>query len=101
MTRHCRPRPRSPRLEHLEERQLLTGPWMGGPIAAEPAPLAHEAQEAPAVRLMVRDSYLSGIPVLVRVQLEDSEGHVNRQLWDATVTLAQRQSGGHAVHKAS
>jgi hypothetical protein len=38
--------------------------------------------------LIVSDSYLPGIPVLVRVELLNQNGTINRDLWDATATLS-------------
>ncbi len=38
--------------------------------------------------LIVRDSYLPGTPVLVRVELLFEDGTVDRNLWDATATLS-------------
>jgi hypothetical protein len=39
-------------------------------------------------RLIVRDSYLPGIPVLVRVEVLNDDGTVNRDLWDTVATLS-------------
>jgi len=38
--------------------------------------------------LIVRDSYLPGIPVLVRVELLNDDGTINRNLWDAEARLS-------------
>ncbi len=38
-------------------------------------------------RLLVRDSYLPGIPVLVRIEVVRQDGFVERELWDAVATL--------------
>jgi hypothetical protein len=40
------------------------------------------------VNMVVRDSYLPGIPVLVRVELLDEAGAVLRDRWDATAVLS-------------
>jgi len=40
------------------------------------------------LKLILRDSYLPGIPVLVRVEVLKDDGAVNRDLWDATATLS-------------
>jgi len=40
------------------------------------------------VKLIVRDSYLPGIPVLVRIEAINDDGTVNRDLWDATAGLS-------------
>ncbi len=45
-------------------------------------------EPGPGVRLLVRDSYLPGIPFLVRVEVLDGEGAVDRTLWDAVATLS-------------
>ncbi len=39
------------------------------------------------VRIAARSSYLSGVPVLVRVEVLDNAGRVERGLWDAVATL--------------
>jgi len=49
----------------------------GGPV---PAGLS--------LAMMVRDSYLPGIPILVRVEVMGADGKVDRDLWDATATLS-------------
>jgi hypothetical protein len=41
-----------------------------------------------SAKLVVRDSYLPGVPVLVRVEALDATGEICRDLWDATVTLS-------------
>jgi hypothetical protein len=51
----------------------------GGPL---------EAGESTGLQLRVRDTYLPGTPLLVRVQLHDSAGRVDRSRWDGTVTIA-------------
>lgn len=38
--------------------------------------------------LIVRDTYLPGVPVLVRVQVTGGDGKVDRTLWDAVATLS-------------
>lgn len=39
-------------------------------------------------KLMVRDSYLPGIGILVRVEVIRMDGYIERNLWDATATLS-------------
>ena len=39
-------------------------------------------------KLLVRDSYLPGIGVLVRVEVVRPNGDIERELWDATATLS-------------
>jgi len=54
----------------------------------EAAPTAGLADSAVAsVRLLTRDSYLPGVGVLVRIELLDAGGQIQRDLWDATATL--------------
>ncbi len=53
-----------------------------------PAEPGVPAQPGLDLNLIVRDSYLPGIPVLVRVELVDETGTVRRDIWDATATLA-------------
>ncbi|NQV34617.1 MAG: hypothetical protein HQ515_18125, partial [Phycisphaeraceae bacterium] len=38
------------------------------------------------VRIAARSSYLSEVPVLVRVEILDKAGRVERGLWDAVAT---------------
>ncbi|MHC4745171.1 MAG: CotH kinase family protein, partial [Planctomycetota bacterium] len=40
------------------------------------------------VNMIVRDSYLPGVPVLVRVELLADDGSIRRDIWDATATLS-------------
>ena len=47
-----------------------------------------QTESGPEVRLIVRDSYLPGIPVLVRVEVLDDEGRIDRSLWDAVAILS-------------
>ncbi len=45
------------------------------------------------LRLSVRDTYLPDIPVLVRVEALDEDGRIQRDLWDAVVTLTTDRPG--------
>lgn len=45
------------------------------------------------LRLSVRDTYVPGIPVMVRVEALDGQGRVQRDLWDAVVTLTTDRPG--------
>lgn len=49
----------------------------------------------PRIRLLVRDSYLPGVPVLVRVEITRADGAVDRDIWDANAILSV--SGNPAV----
>ena len=49
----------------------------------------------PGIRLIVRDSYLPGVPVLVRVEITKPDGTVDRDIWDANAVLSV--SGNPAV----
>ena len=49
----------------------------------------------PGIRLLVRDSYLPGVPVLVRVEITKPDGAVDRDIWDANAVLSV--SGNPAV----
>jgi len=52
------------------------------------------AQAGPRkAQLITRDSYLSGIGVLVRVEALDSQGKIDRGLWDATAALSVDNPG--------
>ncbi|MBN1441498.1 MAG: right-handed parallel beta-helix repeat-containing protein [Planctomycetes bacterium] len=53
-------------------------------LAASPA----AAAEDPHLDLIVRDSYLAGIPLLVRVELVDEGGSPARSVWDAEALLS-------------
>ncbi len=46
-----------------------------------------------SVHLATRDTYLPGVPVLVRVELRNEDGTFNRNRWDATATLSTNQPG--------
>jgi len=50
---------------------------------------------APAVDLIVRDSFLPGVPVLVRVQVTGEGGAIDKDLWDANAVLSV--SGNPAI----
>jgi hypothetical protein len=50
---------------------------------------------APSVDLIVRDSFLPGVPVLVRVQVTGEGGAADKDLWDANAVLSV--SGNPAV----
>ncbi len=49
---------------------------------------ASSEPERPGVNLIVRDSYLPGVPVLVRVELRDDTGAILRDRWDAVAVLS-------------
>jgi len=51
--------------------------------------------------LIVRDSYLPGIPVLVRVEVLDESGDVYRELWDATATVSASSGIGLDVSQVT
>ncbi|TKJ38237.1 MAG: hypothetical protein CEE38_05620 [Planctomycetes bacterium B3_Pla] len=44
--------------------------------------------EGTTLNLIVRNSYLPGIPVLIRVEVLNDDGSINRNLWDAVATLS-------------
>ena len=43
--------------------------------------------ERPRLELIARDSYLPGVPVLLRVELRDADGSLHRQRWDAVARI--------------
>jgi hypothetical protein len=47
-------------------------------------------QEEPqlALNLLTRDSYLPGVPVLVRIEILTDDGKIDRDIWNATVSLS-------------
>ncbi|HYW78608.1 MAG TPA: hypothetical protein VE890_03490, partial [Thermoguttaceae bacterium] len=47
----------------------------------------------PGLSMIVRDSYLPGTPLLVRVEMLDEFGNVDRSQWDGTATLTVDQGG--------
>jgi len=60
----------------------------------EPAgALASSGPEHPGVNIITRDSYLPGVPVLVRVELRDDTGAILRDRWDAVATLSVDNPG--------
>ncbi|MCL5278401.1 MAG: hypothetical protein M1376_00650, partial [Planctomycetes bacterium] len=60
-----------------------------------PSPNIDDAN-APGIRMTVRDSYLPGVPVLVRVEITGPNGVVNRDIWDANAVLSV--SGNPSIH---
>jgi hypothetical protein len=60
-------------------------------VSAEPnQPKSQSIDDAnaPGIRMVVRDSYLPGVPVLVRVEITGPNGVVNREVWDANAVLS-------------
>jgi hypothetical protein len=43
---------------------------------------------APGIRMIVRDSYLPGVPVLVRVEIAGPNDAIDRDVWDANAVLS-------------
>ncbi len=82
----------------LEPRRLLAGDtacWVESPVDVEtPAdseiPLAAEALEGTTLRLITPQRFLPGIPFLVRVQVEDPQGDVDRDVWQSEVSLTSQ-----------
>jgi hypothetical protein len=62
------------------------------PAGTAPAASANDAlvsdANAPRLSLLVRDSYLPGVPVLVRVEIIGPDGGVDRDVWDANAVLS-------------
>jgi hypothetical protein len=77
-------------LSGLAEARLLgaTEPNVPGTSSAPDA-------NAPHICMIVRDSYLPGVPILVRVALAGPNDVVNRDVWDANAVLSV--SGNPAV----
>ena len=61
-----------------------------------PPSLSVDDANAPGIRMLVRDSYLPGVPVLVRVEITGPNGVVNRDIWDANAVLTV--SGNPTIH---
>lgn len=71
-------------LQVLSWVSLLTNP-------AEPNRPANQSIDdanAPGIRMTVRDNYLPGVPILVRVEITGPNGVVNRDIWDANAVLS-------------
>ncbi|MFT4640666.1 MAG: hypothetical protein ACI8T1_003996, partial [Verrucomicrobiales bacterium] len=43
--------------------------------------------DVPTMRLIARDSYYPGVPLLIRAELLDGKGNYRRDLWDSILTL--------------
>ncbi|MBN2270758.1 MAG: lamin tail domain-containing protein, partial [Sedimentisphaerales bacterium] len=65
-----------------------TGSTNDYPKTAGLAGTSLEADAGLNLNVIVRDSYLPGVPVLVRVELLADDGSVRRDIWDATATLS-------------
>lgn len=59
-----------------------------------PAP-ASSGPERPGVNVICRDSYLPGIPVLIRVNLRGDDGAILQDRWDAVAVLSVDNAGVH------
>jgi hypothetical protein len=65
-------------------------------LTVDSAPtLAASGPEHPGVNVLTRDSYLPGTPVLVRVELRDSNGVIRQDQWEAVATLSCDNSNVH------
>jgi len=49
---------------------------------------ASSSGTSPCLNLIVRDSYLPGVPVLVRIELLAADGTVDRDVWETTATFS-------------
>ena len=58
-------------------------PWSAPAFCGEQAQL----------QLLVRDSYLPGIPLLIRVELRNQDGSLHRERWNATARLRLQGQG--------
>ncbi len=66
---------------------LLAGAIPEG-LSAQTEPNLPIDANVPSLRLIVRDSYLPGVPVLVRVEITKPDGTVDRDIWDANAVLS-------------
>jgi len=73
----------------------LTGPVYAWQYAIDESPqneLTISSNHIPIsdlkTKLMVRDSYLPGIGILVRIEVVRPDGNIERDLWDAAATLS-------------
>ncbi|NQU23768.1 MAG: lamin tail domain-containing protein, partial [Candidatus Nealsonbacteria bacterium] len=62
--------------------------WYDPPAAAAAEPVVAQALAAEQLELTVRDGYLPGVPLLVRAEVLDGNGDIDRMLWDSTATLS-------------
>ena len=51
------------------------------------------AGEGPRLELLTRDSYLPGIPLLLRVELRSPDGSLHRERWNAVARLRLEGQG--------
>ena len=56
-------------------------------LALSLASIQARCGERPRLELIARDSYLPGVPVLLRVELRDADGSLHRQRWDAVARI--------------
>jgi hypothetical protein len=71
---------------------LLVLPWIsllaGSAQPNQPQNQGLDDANTPHLRMIVRDSYLPGVPVLVRVEMARPDGTVDRGIWDAEAVLS-------------
>jgi len=75
---------------------MFSAKWMGvvaWAFLAVSAACFSRAAGQRRVELLVPGGYLSGVPTLVRVEVVDERGLVDRGLWDATARLSVDQPG--------
>jgi len=81
----------APQLDRLLAAVLLLS--FVASAGAQPYPINKDVdslrtESVSKIRLIVRDSYLPGTPVLVRVEVLGDEEAIHRNLWDAVATLS-------------
>ena len=67
------------------QRTLPRGLLLGVMLALGSPPAS--AGEGPRLELLTRDSYLAGIPLLLRVELRNPDGSLHRDRWNAVARL--------------
>ena len=66
-----------------------THDYSGGPLVENPDVTNPPGTEPElTLNLITRDSYLPGVPVLVRLEILAADGDVDRDIWDATASLS-------------
>lgn len=78
---------RTPEVDYSYTVAAVNGQNLTGPISTPP--VVHHITPLPlTLQLQTRDSYLPGVAVLVRVEIQGSDGKPDRSIWDATATLS-------------
>ncbi|RIK83172.1 MAG: hypothetical protein DCC68_04345 [Planctomycetota bacterium] len=78
---------RTPEVDYSYQVAAVNGQGLTGPLSTPP--VVHHITPLPlSLQLATRDSYLAGVPVVVRVEIQGADGKPDRTIWDATATLS-------------